>query len=1420
MSAKCLSHSSLCRGVVTVNIPYLKKLETFRVSKNDRNNLTFGEFKALVLNQLDSTDLNLPGSVSFVLVFNYAAQRTFHYVPNEHEPLLPVLMANICRNYGEMYLTLIDVLFEGAFLEYASTSNQCRHNKAFHKYRESMKPGLSAHFGKAATEWIPYGYVGNVSKLDMNMVPTYPPLSLSALATPISNSGDVNSSVGSSGNTITSTPSLSGNASLQSNVYSNGVFIPLHLIGNHGGNTLSSVENDYISALYHKCIKWGKLLKFQQSKDTWRDCYCILDQNRLWFHCPIYDSGALSNLKENSVGNTTASETSPVASSSSTNSGMQYTCNSGFPPLAVYSGNHTPSSSPHASKAYVSYVELDIDTDAVLISDDTPQANAGNLLSRMFANSSSLGPGSSTTSTNTSANSSSVVGSSNASNTFSVTYNSNRSVVRLRAHSDKVAEEWIQAILGRHRTVLGRVVASASDMLSFANGGTSADPEPEPFFNAKANAKADTSSKPNTKSMNMLAHPHDPDNAAMIKAEILIANNQKDHCCPRDWSVIKHLSSFSGMLLDPTMRKCFEEFLLAAPTEPDQDNKTVNRRVDMYCFRFWCYVEDFRCGHPTSSTPFKPLQLGAHGEDDAKSKPPVDVLTWALQIYDVFLTSDTNSEPNQSQVHRQCITENHLAKTDASNWFTAADVEKIRKELDCTSRVPPPDLFDGLQAIVLNYLVNTVHVRFTKWSGYRRRALFPAMHARLRSTSIQSECDFDRGKPMSNRDHWDPMCIEVDFYNNSSSGTNRQGASDSTVESATGINANATSSAAAPTSVHSSVRFPVFNRISTAVSGARADAGVNVSGGAASKRRKSSSTIQEHKRPFASHGRDTTTTSSFALLLDGIDCHAGTPNAQHSNSWVDMATPWRSASSEVSKSTSFGYLPSQWYSLLDYADLHQRMGGDATLPKPVGTIVSNLQLLQTQHLANNKDKKIGKPVQVTLDDISGNQFAIINASYSNTNTAGNRVVLPLCPVGPDVLMSMALSASVSKTRTGATSNPPVLLYTGTVLPHINLFCRRYYRYRYRIQRDVAYLIDTVLHITPSYRALKHTMKPLSVLKKKSKSVSLRNVIVSGLAEASSGSAVGVGTGKEAGQHLQEMNEEDSVPVVPQQSEMVMHSAICKVLNSNSYHFTLPGHQMPGSVILLTPARCKYVNSNERYFGKYHSYAVADPDNGCTHTHSKGNPVTISYDMHYGHHYLTPKDDINTYQRCVVVLVEVGGRGVVYLYDAMGYYCICTIHLDKLTEIRPTEQVLHGIQFFDHHGLCWVFHFNGCDEDDSLTIGRRWLKMFGSYFPDAYSDQNSKSNSSGSHLHGHGSVSTSTPTPTSRSVSGAGTGRGPKVISILQEGFISKKGVFNTSFQKRWFILDSSGKVSVHKMFASFSNVLDIVMYNTCLFLVF
>ena len=39
----------------------------------------------------------------------------------------------------------------------------------------------------------------------------------------------------------------------------------------------------------------------------------------------------------------------------------------------------------------------------------------------------------------------------------------------------------------------------------------------------------------------------------------------------------------------------------------------------------------------------------------------------------------------------------------------------------------------------------------------------------------------------------------------------------------------------------------------------------------------------------------------------------------------------------------------------------------------------------------------------------------------------------------------------------------------------------------------------------------------------------------------------------------------------------------------------------------------------------------------------------------------------------------------------------------------------------------------------------------------------------------------------------------QVVYILQEGFISKKGVFNTSFQKRWFVLDSAGKFRYYRV---------------------
>lgn len=123
--------------------------------------------------------------------------------------------------------------------------------------------------------------------------------------------------------------------------------------------------------------------------------------------------------------------------------------------------------------------------------------------------------------------------------------------------------------------------------------------------------------------------------------------------------------------------------------------------------------------------------------------------------------------------------------------------------------------------------------------------------------------------------------------------------------------------------------------------------------------------------------------------------------------------------------------------------------------------------------------------------------------------------------------------------------------------------------------------------------------------------------------------------------------------------------------------------------------------------------------------------------------------------------------------------------------------LYGIELFDAYGLAWQLFPLGVDEDDAQTVSRRWL-----FYMSLYAAQDSPP----------GQVP---PVPASAANGGANTEdrssfarRGKqcissaaapsdtpsRVVTISQQGLLSKKGNFNTAYKKRYFVLDSLGKV--------------------------
>ncbi len=95
-------------------------------------------------------------------------------------------------------------------------------------------------------------------------------------------------------------------------------------------------------------------MKWQQSKEQWREVFCILDQSRLWFHCPVYE-GEYWYGQANGENSTAVSEGDGAAI------GGGSFVNSGLPTPSLFSGPGAIGASlplTLSSKSYISYIDL------------------------------------------------------------------------------------------------------------------------------------------------------------------------------------------------------------------------------------------------------------------------------------------------------------------------------------------------------------------------------------------------------------------------------------------------------------------------------------------------------------------------------------------------------------------------------------------------------------------------------------------------------------------------------------------------------------------------------------------------------------------------------------------------------------------------------------------------------------------------------------------------------------------------------------------------------------------------------------------------------------------------------------------------------------------------------------------------------
>lgn len=83
--------------------------------------------------------------------------------------------------------------------------------------------------------------------------------------------------------------------------------------------------------------------------------------------------------------------------------------------------------------------------------------------------------------------------------------------------------------------------------------------------------------------------------------------------------------------------------------------------------------------------------------------------------------------------------------------------------------------------------------------------------------------------------------------------------------------------------------------------------------------------------------------------------------------------------------------------------------------------------------------------------------------------------------------------------------------------------------------------------------------------------------------------------------------------------------------------------------------------------------------------------------------------------------------------------------------------LNAFNIYDETGLIWTVYPEGIDEDDARGGSKRWLDVIKDHVPSGQ--------------------------------------KGPKVVCIVYEGYLAKRGLLNTAFRRRWFIMNSKRQVS-------------------------
>ena len=1344
-----LSFAKIRKGLIPVNFPSFNKSVSFKVSEDT----LFIDLRQMIFESFGMVTTSSRDLFSFRVVFGDSpGQRKFFYDPSFCDKVLNMLTNQLSQGHaiGNVYLYLIDLHTESTFS----------------KKPKSIPNGgipysnMKTNFGYGATEWMPYGPVGNTSFIDLNVVTVNP----APVAT-----------------TVKST-----NESNYYNPYMNNIFVPLTCITNGAGGSgnemitiatpsvCPSIEQEFTNEVYNKAIKYGKLWKYQQTRDMWREVICILDQQRLWFH------------------------TSPLENSSSDTggSGKGTTTSAGTPSGAVSTSN--VAAALHLHKAPMSYIDLDVQTDAVVgdfISAEAAGAatKPASAFGRFFGSNSTpsspapatttgAGAGAGTGGTGTSTGTGTgTTGAPTSTTNFHVTYNQNRQVIRLKAASERIANEWIDAITLRDSIVVTPLLSSENHKSATGSSSDTTVTEEAAVLEGGLSQSQVLSG----------LQSHMNDNAEILQAEQFIARNESQHNFRVDFALLKHLSTFSGMLSYTFMREAFEQHLVFSTLG--------KRKVNAYLFRFWCYAEDYYRGHPCSKAPYDSSSVrggcggtcadngqketSAAGLNSALADSLVSegevagVRRWAEGIYRDFIDrkgtqcifADEPDYPPLVGAIGDAIrlslypslaratspakakkglfsTLSGIMKKDSApgdNATTTTNSSDTKEETEAVSSpcmdaadadadadadagaLPPWDMFRQLQQVVLGILSGDIYTSFTSAKDYKTKVLLPAVHAYERQKQGRNV--------VSSVEDWN--FAQTELIDPKADGESRERTTTVGNLAVSGANVNINVNSA-PTSVPlTGTRSSVSPNNSRRSSHGALVPGVPPSEPtfAGSRRlhrwfladNKTSAVITPDSANFLTRNLQARTQrraskvgpissannkerplsdllAKFVLALPvDVDSGDGTVPTEH------LPTPWRGGFStsislpgaalaldpasapytrtasiqSADSSFSFGFLPPLWFAFVDYKGVMTTASKDVTSVPKATSVTDVVDKLASKCRTIEELLKSGKISRTSR---------LVAASSEN----------------PLMLMLHTTIPSVS-------AGTKTYLRNNVICSHINQYCRRYHRRAYRATRELAYLVDHVLHLIPYYRRLKVTMKPLGALKAASVSgrasvtavtpvtvvtavtpAKEKETRTSSEGEAAEGTEMGVkGGNKEGGStdtsspppgvddlKIQTtpvmVRDVSSTPASPLPNtstsgtstvpsadvEHLLHALIATVLHSNTCNFTLPYHGLPGVVIMVTAARCRYTQSNQRYFGKYHTVHSVN---------ASGAPceslITINQDTHYGIGYNSGNQTELNF-RCVVVLVEFYGRGYLYMYDSTGFICLSIVHISNLTKV--------------------------------------------------------------------------------------------------------------------------------------------------------